>query len=67
MWRLLLHRNFFGLADNYAECMYEQMFSLKHHGGWSLIELYNLPVGLRNWFTERLVKELKQEAENSRK
>jgi hypothetical protein len=43
--------------------VYEQMFNLKYYGGWSLIELYNLPVGLRTWFIERLIKQLKDEAE----
>lgn len=43
--------------------VYEQIFNLKYHGGWSFIELYNLPVGLRNWFIERLTKQLKEEAE----
>lgn len=43
------------------------MFSLKYYGGWSLTELYNLPVGLRKWFTERLVKQLKEEAEAAKK
>jgi hypothetical protein len=39
------------------------MFSLKYYGGWSLIELYNLPIGLRKWFVERLQKQMKEEAE----
>lgn len=43
--------------------MYEQIFNLKYHGGWSFIEIYNLPVGLRNWFTTRLIKQLKDESE----
>lgn len=43
------------------ESVYDQMFNMKYHGGWSLMELYNLPVGLRNWFAERLIKQLKEE------
>lgn len=39
------------------------MFLLKYHGGWSLIETYNMPIGLRNWLTERLIKQLKEESE----
>lgn len=62
-WRFLLRRNFFGLSDSYQKNVYEQMFLLKHYGGWSLIEAYNLPVGLRDWFFERLNRELKEEAE----
>jgi len=34
---------------------------LKYSGGWSFSEAYNLPVGLRKWFVERLVKQLQDE------
>jgi hypothetical protein len=44
--------------------MYEQFFFLKYHGGWSFTEAYNLPVQLRNWFLERLVKQMKAEQES---
>tara|TARA_R110001583_G_scaffold41108_7_gene130893 strand:+ start:17940 stop:18173 length:234 start_codon:yes stop_codon:yes gene_type:complete len=44
--------------------MYEQFFFLKYHGGWSFTEAYNLPVQLRNWFLERLVKQMKSEQES---
>jgi len=43
--------------------VYEQFFVLKYYGGWSFIEAYNLPIQLRNWFTERLAKQLKDEAD----
>jgi len=36
---------------------------MKYHGGWSFFEVYNLPIKLRNWFLERLVKQKEQEAE----
>ncbi len=36
---------------------------MKYHGGWSFIECYNLPVGLRTWFVKRLIKQLKDEKE----
>ena len=49
------------------ESVYESFFTLKHYGGWSLYELYNLPIGLRNWFLERTVEEYKKEAEQARK
>jgi len=52
---------FFGLTSEYVEQVYEQFFVLKHHGGWSLYELYNLPVGLRNWFFERMIQEFEKE------
>jgi len=34
---------------------------MKYSGGWSFAEAYNLPIGLRNWFFERLVKQLEDE------
>jgi len=41
--------------------MYEEFFVLKHHGGWSFFEAYNLPIRLRRWFVQRLVKYIEQE------
>jgi len=34
---------------------------MKHFGGWSFIEMYNLPIGLRNWFCERMRKQYEEE------
>ena len=62
-WRFRLRRTFFGLSEQYMESIYEQFFLLKYYGGWSFIEAYNLPVGLRNWFFERLLKQKQQEKE----
>lgn len=45
------------------EGVYEQFFFLKYSGGWSFAEAYNLPVGLRKWFVERLLKQLEAEAQ----
>ena len=45
------------------ENVYEQFFFLKYSGGWSFIEAYNLPVGLRKWFVERLVRQIENENE----
>ena len=45
------------------ENVYEQFFFLKYSGGWSFTEAYNLPVGLRKWFVERLVKQIESENE----
>ena len=45
------------------EAVYEQFFVLKHFGGWSFTEAYNLPVGLRTWFLERLQKQFEKEKE----
>ena len=58
----LLERTFFGLTSKYMEAVYEQFFLLKHFGGWSFIEAYNLPVGLRDWFVERLKKQFEEES-----
>jgi hypothetical protein len=45
------------------ESVYEHFFYLKLHGGWSFIEAYNLPVGLRNWFLNKLVEHIKKQNE----
>ena len=60
-WRCRLRRTFFGLSDSYMEQVYEQFFYLKYTGGWSFTEAYNLPVGLRRWFMNRLIKQLDDE------
>ena len=54
-------RTFFGLTSKYMEQVYEQFFLLKHFGGWSFIEAYNLPVGLRLWWMKRLNKQAEDE------
>jgi hypothetical protein len=45
------------------ENVYEQFFFLKYSGGWSFSEAYNLPLGLRKWFVERLVQQIESENE----
>lgn len=63
-------RTFFGLTDDYMKNVYEQFFILKHYGGWSLSELYTLPVGLRVWWLTRTMEEYekeKQEYEKAKK
>jgi hypothetical protein len=45
------------------QSVYEQFFFMKYAGGWSFIEAYNLPIGLRTWFVERLVKQIETENE----
>ncbi len=56
-------RNFFGLDEEYMESVYDQFFFLKYHGGWSFIEAYNLPVGLRKWFVHKLLDQFEKEKE----
>ena len=60
-WRCPLGQTFFGLTDKYIEQVYEQFFLLKHFGGWSLTEMYNLPVGLRMWWLKRMEKQFQEE------
>jgi hypothetical protein len=43
------------------ENVYEQFFFLKHFGGWSFTEAYNLPIGLRDWFVKRLASHMEEE------
>ena len=43
--------------------MYEQFFFLKYSGGWSFSEAYNLPIGLRTWFVQRLISQIEKENE----
>ena len=43
--------------------VYEQFFFLKYSGGWGFTEAYSLPVGLRKWFVQRLIKQLETEKE----
>jgi len=63
IWGFRSPRTFFGLTDEYMESVYEQFFFLKYSGGWSFSEAYNLPVGLRKWFSERLVRQIEEENE----
>ena len=60
-------RAFFGLDSKYMENVYEQFFFLKYHGGWSFTEAYNLPIGLRTWFVNRLAKQIERENEEVKK
>ncbi len=40
---------------------------MKYYGGWSFTEAYNLPIGLRSWFVDRLVKQIERENEEVKK
>ena len=60
-WRCRSTSGFFGLTDDYMRDVYEQFFFLKYHGGWSFSEAYNLPIKIRHWFVDRLVKQLNDE------
>jgi len=43
------------------ENVYEQFFFLKHYGSWSFVEAYNLPIGLRGWFVDKLMDHMEAE------
>ena len=66
-WRFRLARTFFGLNAKYMEAVYEQIFGLMHHGNWSFSEAYSLPVGLRYWFYNRMVKQFEDEKKHYEK
>jgi len=61
IWRCRSLRRFFGLDNDYIENVYDQFFFLKYYGGWSFIEAYNLPIGLRIWFVRKLSDQIKKE------
>ena len=64
-WRSRSAWTFFGLSDNYIESVYEQLFNLKYYGAWSFFEAYNLPVSIRTWMLDRLVKQKQQESDST--
>ena len=49
-------QTFFGLTNDYMKNIYDVFFSMKLHGGWSFIEAYNLPVGLRDYYFKKLIE-----------
>ena len=61
-WTCQLPQGFFGLNREYIKSVYEELFILKHHGGWSFFEAYNLPIQIRRWFITRLNKQFEDEA-----
>jgi len=42
--------------------VYNQFFVLKYHGNWSFLEAYNLPIGLRQFFVQKLLEQKEAEA-----
>jgi hypothetical protein len=58
----LFQPTFFGLTNAYVKDVYEQIFLLKYHGGWSFTEVYNLPIALREWFVKRLSEQFEKES-----
>ena len=66
-WRFRLVRSFFGLSLDYIKNIYEQFFYMKYYGGWSMFEMYHMPLGLRNWYIELLASHKKKENEEMKK
>ena len=62
-----LWATFFGLTSDYITSVYEMFFNMKQHGNWNFFELYALPIKLRNWFAERLIKHHKDMEETAAK
>ena len=60
-WRFHSPWTFFGLGTEYIANVYEEFFILKYYGGWSFSEAYSLPVQIRRWFLERLLKQKSDE------
>jgi hypothetical protein len=60
-WRFHSQWTFFGLDNDYIANVYEEFFLLKYYGGWSFSEAYNLPVRIRRWFLNRLLRQKNDE------
>ena len=52
---------FFGLTPEYMKDVYEQFFILNYYGNWSFLESYNLPIGLRRFFVQKLLEQKEAE------
>jgi len=63
LWRFRLVRTFFGLTPEYMKDVYEQFFYMKYYSNWTLTEMYNLPVGLRRWYFDKLLEQKQKEAD----
>ena len=49
------------------EASYEELFILKEVGGWDFYQAYNLPLALRRWWLERLLRHKEEEKEHAEK
>lgn len=56
---------FFGISDKYIISVYKQFHNMRYYGGWSLIEAYNLPIGLRNFNANLIIQTLEKEREEA--
>lgn len=61
---------FFGQKYDYIKIepevinqIYDQLFIMSYHMGWSFFEAYSLPIKLRNWFFDKWIERKKLESE----
>lgn len=57
-WKSLWGFRFFGLTPEYKISLHEEIFSLCYHGqgGFSWEEVYSLPIYLRRFYIQKIVK-----------
>ena len=54
----------FGLSAEYSEkVVYESIFILMKYNNFSFSEAYSLPVRLREWFVDRIIRDMSSEDE----
>jgi|APSaa5957512576_1039674.scaffolds.fasta_scaffold267250_2 hypothetical protein len=59
---------FFGLPRNYRKIFHEDVFTLIYHGqGFTHYDVYNMPVYLRRFYIETLIKQKKEEENEIKK
>ena len=62
-----INLTFFNLTHKYIESVYEEIFNLKMHGNWSFQEAYSLPIKIRRWFFDRLIRYFEEKNERQKK
>ena len=62
-------QTFFGLGPNYRPILHEQVFDLVYYGkgGFNWSDVYNMPVWLRTFYTNKIAKILKTQNEEQKK
>jgi len=59
---------FFGLAPNHSALVHSQIFDMVQYGNaFSVMELYKMPIHLRNFYYQKLVETKKKEADEMKK
>lgn len=48
---------FFQAPSEYSQVVYEKLYLMKVHMGWSFEEAYMLPIPLREWFINKWVEQ----------